>query len=91
MVFGTNALIVKPANSLSPMVVTAILNCYGYSQLREKSEHRTTGSDYAALQEAMLAILCFMPVVVGTIQIMAWSGYALRNSHKSADLEIIQS
>ncbi|XP_064617676.1 transmembrane protein 180-like [Liolophura sinensis] len=91
MIYGTNALIVKPANSLSPMVVTAILNWYGYSDLRENSEDRSSWTGYTQLQEAMLAILCFMPVVVGVIQMAAWSRYTLRNTHKSAELEIIKS
>jgi Na+/melibiose symporter-like transporter len=33
MVFGTNALIVKPAISLAPMLVVNILNSYGYNHL----------------------------------------------------------
>lgn len=33
MVFGTNALFTKPAQSLAPMVVVTILNHYGYYNL----------------------------------------------------------
>ena len=33
-VYGANALVVKPANSLSPMLVVAILNHFGYEQLK---------------------------------------------------------
>ena len=36
-VYGANALVVKPANSLSPMLVVAILNHFGYEQLKVNS------------------------------------------------------
>ena len=51
MVFGTNALIVKPAISLSPMLVVAVLNKYGYSDLRpalERASARETAARVAA-------------------------------------------
>ncbi|XP_023254120.1 transmembrane protein 180-like [Seriola lalandi dorsalis] len=35
MVFGTNALFTKPAQSLAPMIVLSILNQFGYEQLKE--------------------------------------------------------
>lgn len=35
MVFGTNALFTKPAQSLAPMIVLYILNQYGYEQLKD--------------------------------------------------------
>lgn len=35
MVFGTNALFTKPAQSLAPMMVLNILNQFGYEQLKE--------------------------------------------------------
>lgn len=38
MVFGTNALFTKPAQSLAPMIVVNILNQFGYEQLKEASE-----------------------------------------------------
>lgn len=40
MVFGTNAVIVKPAQSVAPMIVVAILNHYGYEQLKVRLEMR---------------------------------------------------
>ena len=33
-VFGSNALVVKPSQSLCPMLVVGILNRYGYEQLK---------------------------------------------------------
>lgn len=35
MVFGTNALFTKPAQSLAPMIVLSILNQFGYEQLKD--------------------------------------------------------
>lgn len=35
MVFGTNALFTKPAQSLAPMMVLNILNQFGYEQLKD--------------------------------------------------------
>lgn len=35
MVFGTNALFTKPAQSLAPMIVLNILNHFGYEQLKD--------------------------------------------------------
>lgn len=39
MVFGTNALFTKPAQSLAPMVVVTILNQYGYYNLNNVPSH----------------------------------------------------
>ncbi|RMC17709.1 hypothetical protein DUI87_05373 [Hirundo rustica rustica] len=39
MVFGTNALFTKPAQSLAPMVVVTILNHYGYYNLNNVPGH----------------------------------------------------
>lgn len=38
MVFGTNALFTKPAQSLAPMLVLSILNQYEYEQLGGASQ-----------------------------------------------------
>lgn len=35
MIYGTNALVVKPAISLSPMLVVSVLNAYGYHDLKD--------------------------------------------------------
>ncbi|KAK1785587.1 hypothetical protein P4O66_018948, partial [Electrophorus voltai] len=35
MVFGTNALFTKPAQSLAPMLVVSILNLYGYGEMKD--------------------------------------------------------
>lgn len=35
MVFGTNALFTKPAQSLAPMIALNVLNQFGYEQLKD--------------------------------------------------------
>ncbi len=35
MVFGTNALFTKPAQSLAPMLVVSVLNQYGYADMKD--------------------------------------------------------
>lgn len=39
MVFGTNALFTKPAQSLAPMLVLTILNQFEYEKLKDASQH----------------------------------------------------
>lgn len=36
-VFGGNALVVKPSQSLCPMLVVSILNHYGYEELKVRT------------------------------------------------------
>ncbi|KAK6170845.1 hypothetical protein SNE40_019143 [Patella caerulea] len=84
MVFGTNALIVKPAQSLCPMLTVAILNRYGYE------EHKTgklglQGLD--SLKDTMFLILCGYSCILGIIQYISWSKYVLK-PQKSRELVI---
>ncbi|XP_013379044.1 transmembrane protein 180 isoform X2 [Lingula anatina] len=79
-VYGTNALVVKPAISVSPMIVVTILNRYGYEQY--KLGQLTDGLLLDSLQGTMFYLLCFIPLVVGTIQLAIWSQFTLRSSHK---------
>ncbi|MBN3277755.1 METL9 protein, partial [Polyodon spathula] len=61
MVFGTNALFTKPAQSLAPMLVVSILNQVGY----EKLEDIAVVSDQGSLQElhdVMFYLVCLVPV-----------------------------
>lgn len=41
MVFGTNALFTKPAQSLAPMMVLNVLNQFGYEQLKDAERNLT--------------------------------------------------
>lgn len=75
MVFGTNALITKPALSLSPMLAVAILNSYGYSQLKDKSMIAS-----ADLRGSMFNMACYYPVIIGTVQFIVWSFFRINHS-----------
>ncbi|KAL5018796.1 hypothetical protein ScPMuIL_004518 [Solemya velum] len=86
MVFGTNALIVKPAISLSPMFVVAILNRYGYGEL--KKENGLSKDELSSLHNVMFTMVCLYPLVIGTIQFVVWSMYTIRTV-KSTSKQII--
>ncbi|KAL2100911.1 hypothetical protein ACEWY4_002672 [Coilia grayii] len=80
MVFGTNALFTKPAQSLAPMLVVSVLNQYGYEQLKDPAQ----GVDPSALQSlygAMFYLVCLVPLCVSVLQVLAWRPYSIRNSH----------
>ncbi|XP_056018584.1 transmembrane protein 180-like isoform X2 [Ostrea edulis] len=80
MVFGTNALITKPANSLSPMLVVSILNRFGYGEVRKLTSGKMNDNDVARSEElkmAMFALVCWYPVVVGVIQLCSWSFFRI--------------
>lgn len=80
MVFGTNALFTKPAQSLAPMIVLNILNQFGYEQLKDV----TKDSDPSALESlhrAMFYLVCLVPMCVAALQVLAWRPFSIRNSH----------
>ena len=73
MIFGTNALITKPAISLSPMLSVAVLNSHGYGEMMEKA---TAASP--ELKHVMFILICCYPVFLGTIQYISWSYFKLK-------------
>ncbi len=80
MVFGTNALITKPAISIAPMITVALLNRYGY----EAIQHGTTmppGVSRDDLHACMFYLLVITPLVVGILQLLVWSKFTIRDSH----------
>ena len=80
MVFGTNALVVKPAISLSPMLVVAILNRYGYERIKKDNSGTTLSSlEMDSLKTTMFYLICLYPVVIGLIQLCSWSFYTIRD------------
>ena len=79
MVYGTNALVVKPAISLAPMVVVNILNRYGYDQIQKNT---LTDSQVDALKSTMFTLLCCIPFMVGILQSFFWSYYTIRENKK---------
>lgn len=83
MVFGTNALITKPAISFAPMLTVAIFNKYGYTR-HNATAHATASSQdlvHSDLNNAMLLVTAVTPIVIGSIQLIIWSFYTIRNSH----------
>lgn len=85
MVYGTNALITKPAHSFAPMITVVILNRYGYESMKSSIEAGDLDGlpqdQLAGLQAAMFYIMCLAPVLVGLVQLFIWSFYTIRNSH----------
>ncbi|NWW78594.1 MF13A protein, partial [Climacteris rufus] len=69
MVFGTNALFTKPAQSLAPMVVVTILNHYGYKNL----------NNVVGLHDAMFYLTCLVPLCIAVIQILTWTPFSIQN------------
>ncbi|XP_076121604.1 transmembrane protein 180-like [Alosa pseudoharengus] len=80
MVFGTNALFTKPAQSLAPMLVVSVLNQYGYESLKDTSQ-ATDPSVLQPLYGAMFYLVCLMPLCVSALQVLAWRPFSIRNSH----------
>lgn len=81
MVFGTNALITKPAFSLSPMFAVSILNSYGYNELKDKTNVATP-----ELKQVMFTLICWYPIIVGIIQFTSWSFYRVRSNKDEINL-----
>ncbi|XP_068941028.1 transmembrane protein 180-like isoform X1 [Petaurus breviceps papuanus] len=82
MVFGTNALFTKPAQSLAPMVIVTVLNQFGYEQLNRKSI-QIDPSLLTGLHDAMFSLICLVPLCITIIQILAWTPFSIRSSHHS--------
>ncbi|KAG9477015.1 hypothetical protein GDO78_002417 [Eleutherodactylus coqui] len=80
MVFGTNALFTKPAQSLAPMFVVTILNQYGYEQLTNKVDQPDPNL-FVGLHDAMFYLTCIVPLCITIVQIIIWTPYSIRNSH----------
>ena len=88
MIFGTNALIVKPAISLSPMLVVTILNNHGYSQLKDINADDVDLKTSRELKHAMFILICFYPIVIGIIQFLSWSRYSVRKRSKQIFIDL---
>ncbi|RCN34143.1 hypothetical protein ANCCAN_20018 [Ancylostoma caninum] len=75
LVFSLNALIVKPAQSIAPVLVVYILNNYGYQ------EYISSKESSAELAEGMRVLLMATPLVLGGLQYFIFKSYSLRNKH----------
>ncbi|XP_061223487.1 transmembrane protein 180-like isoform X4 [Neopsephotus bourkii] len=83
MVFGTNALFTKPAQSLAPMLVVTILNQFGYENLNNEVA-QSDPSLFLGLHDAMFYLICLVPLCIAVIQILAWAPFSIQNSHVTA-------
>jgi len=91
MIFGTNALFTKPAQSIAPMMVVHILSWYGYKQdSRGMSKDKSIpGRATSQLLDAMFYLMCFIPLVVAIVQIVVWKFYPLKKPKKAQDMSKI--
>ncbi|MEQ2225013.1 hypothetical protein ILYODFUR_013214 [Ilyodon furcidens] len=80
MVFGTNALFTKPAQSLAPMIVLNILNHFGYEELKDVAQE-SNQSALESLHSVMFYLVCLVPMCVAVLQVLAWRPFSIRNSH----------
>ncbi|XP_055507547.1 transmembrane protein 180-like isoform X1 [Leucoraja erinacea] len=80
MVFGTNALFTKPAQSLAPMLVVTILNQYDYEKLKDIAT-LTNQSGLEDLHRVMFGLVCLTPMCIALLQILAWTPFSIRESH----------
>ncbi|XP_023691282.2 transmembrane protein 180-like [Paramormyrops kingsleyae] len=80
MVFGTNALFTKPAQSLAPMLVVTLLNKFGYEDLKDVSAVADPSS-LQMLHGAMFRLVCLLPLGVALLQSFVWRPFSIRDSH----------
>ncbi|XP_028412326.1 transmembrane protein 180-like isoform X1 [Dendronephthya gigantea] len=81
LVFGTNALFTKPAQSFAPMLIVAILSSYGYDDKSHTMKPTTSPgslSSSADLKTVMFNVMCFLPAIIAILQILVWNSYTLR-------------
>ncbi|XP_010895714.2 transmembrane protein 180 [Esox lucius] len=89
MVFGTNALFTKPAQSLAPIMVVSILNQFGYESLKEAGRVANP-SDLEALHKTMFYLVCVVPMCVAALQVLIWKPFSIRNRH-TVDTKYVDS
>ncbi|XP_056607709.1 transmembrane protein 180-like isoform X2 [Triplophysa dalaica] len=80
MVFGTNALFTKPAQSLAPMLVVSILNQYGYAEIKDAGKNADP-STLQSLHSTMFYLVCVVPMCVAALQVLAWRPFSIRDTH----------
>ncbi|GMR54051.1 hypothetical protein PMAYCL1PPCAC_24246, partial [Pristionchus mayeri] len=83
LVFGVNALFVKPAQSIAPLAVVHYLNSYGYEEY--KSSHSAKGE----LEEATRFMLFIPPLLLATAQWIAFRSYSLAERNRRTSTHTI--
>jgi len=76
IIFSLNALIIKPASSIAPVVIVFLLNRNGYEIYQHSKE--TTPE----LSACMLKIIFAIPLILGMIQMAIFRKYSIRH-HQS--------
>jgi len=98
-VFTFSALISKPAISLAPMIIVAVLNPHGYSEYRnslnstlimQNTNFTTTTLSstnfppvYNSLFDTMFHVLLIFPLVCAVIEFLCFAPYRLKFRHKT--------
>ncbi|NWR91944.1 MF13A protein, partial [Furnarius figulus] len=78
MVFGTNALFTKPAQSLAPMLVVTILNQFGYRSLNNVGGQPDARS-FLYLHDVMFNLVCLVPLCIAVMQVVTWTPFSIQN------------
>ncbi|KAI1728336.1 MFS/sugar transport protein domain-containing protein [Ditylenchus destructor] len=82
LVFSLNALMVKPAVSIAPVVIVYFLNTHGY-ETYQKDGMRTE-----ELKRCMLRIIFTIPALLGLLQCLIFRRYSLRHEYTTQALRI---
>uniref|UniRef100_A0A7E4VCY7 Major facilitator superfamily protein n=1 Tax=Panagrellus redivivus TaxID=6233 RepID=A0A7E4VCY7_PANRE len=82
IVFSLNALIIKPATSIAPVIIVYLLNRSGYTIYQH--DHISTPQ----LSNCMLRILFATPVFLGFLQFVLFRKYSLRHRVSASKLAL---
>uniref|UniRef100_A0A0K0EEL0 MFS_1_like domain-containing protein n=1 Tax=Strongyloides stercoralis TaxID=6248 RepID=A0A0K0EEL0_STRER len=86
-VFSINSLIMKPAQSISPIIIVSYLNSSGYQRYIAKTLSQAS-EDFMNLKHSMAVILFFTPFLIGLIQYFIFRKYSIRH-HKAINKDSI--
>uniref|UniRef100_A0A0N5C8F1 Major facilitator superfamily protein n=1 Tax=Strongyloides papillosus TaxID=174720 RepID=A0A0N5C8F1_STREA len=81
-VFSINSLIMKPAQSITPIVIVSYLNSSGYQKYISKALTQTS-EDFIGLKYSMTTVLFLTPLLVGLVQYVVFKRYSLRHRKTS--------
>ncbi|CEF65641.1 Major facilitator superfamily domain, general substrate transporter-containing protein [Strongyloides ratti] len=78
-VFSINSLLMKPAQSISPIIIVSYLNSSGYQKYITKVLTQTS-PDFVNLKYSMAIILFFTPFLIGLIQYFVFKRYSIQHN-----------
>ncbi|CAK5083717.1 unnamed protein product [Meloidogyne enterolobii] len=82
LIFSLNALIVKPAISIAPVIIVFLLNRNGYA-LYQKEQIRSL-----ELRSCMANVIFSTPLILGALEYWIFRRYSLRHKHSLVGLPI---